>query len=149
MESKNKENVMQEELVEMNETNEDLVGSITLHSNTGAKMVVQPLGMTMGNWNSVMQEVTNRNEVYLNFTTVDGIVSAVNLSSYDGFEATPRKVLNKKNFELELTDLPTAGRLNKYVEAFYDMMGDRWISEKELKSWQLVWELVKKEKENE
>lgn len=140
---------MQEELVEMKDTNEDWVGSVTLYSNTGAKMVIRPLGMTMGDWKSAVREAANRDDVYINSATEDGTISTVNLSLWDRFEVNSRRVRNKQTFVLELTDLPTTDKPNKYVEAFYNIMGDRWIGAEELKSWQLVWELVKKEKENE
>ena len=140
---------MKEELVGMGDTNEDWVGSVTLHSNTGAKMVIRPLGMTMGSWSFAVREAANRNDVYINSTTEDGVISRINLSRWDRFEVNSRRVRNKQSFVLELSDLPTTDKPNKYVEAFYDIMGDRWIGSEELKSWQLVWELVKKEKENE
>lgn len=140
---------MKEELVGMSDINENWVGSVTLHSNTGAKMIIQPLGMTMGSWSSAVREAVNRNDVYINFTTGDGVISTVNLSHWDRFEVNSHRVRSKQTFVLELTDLPTTSKHNKYVEAFYDIMGDRWIGAEELKSWQLVWELVKKERENE
>ena len=140
---------MKEELAGMSNINEDWVGSVTLHSNTGAKMIIRPLVMTMGSWSSAVREAANRDDVYINSATEDGVISTVNLSRWDRFEVNSHRVRNKQTFGLELTDLPTASKHNKYVEAFYDIMGDRWIGAEELKSWQLVWELVKKEKDNE
>lgn len=39
---------------------------------------------------------------------------------------------------------------SEYERALFDLMGDRWIDDEELKNWQILWKLVKeKESENE
>lgn len=50
---------------------------------------------------------------------------------------------------IELTMDGVPKERSEYERALFDLMGDRWIDDEELKNWQILWELAKKEKDNE